>query len=263
MSSAVDVFRRVTPLALRVENARFAYPDGRQALDGVNLDVAPGERVAVLGPNGSGKSTLCQTLVGILRPQQGRIVIGDTELRRETLPQVRTQVGLVFQDPDDMLFLPTLWQDIAFGPANQGLAPAEISARVDAALALVGLADHAQRAPHHLSFGQRKRAATAAALSMRPGLLVADEPSSNLDPRGRRELAELLERLDQTLLLVTHDLPFALRLCPRAIVLDAGRMVWDGPLRTLLGRADVLEAHALELPEGFVLDDRSGASGDR
>jgi cobalt/nickel transport system ATP-binding protein len=263
VNADVEVFRRVAPVGLHVGHLRFAYPDGRRALDDVDLDIAPGERVAILGPNGSGKSTLCQTLVGILQPQHGRIIVDDIELRHETLPQVRSRVGLVFQDPDDMLFLPTLWQDIAFGPANQGLPPSEISARVDAALALVGLTDHAQRAPHHLSFGQRKRAATAATLSMRPGLLVMDEPSSNLDPRGRRELAELLEQLDQTLLLVTHDLPFALRLCPRAIVLDAGRMVWDGPLRTLLRHTDVLEAHALELPEGFILDDRAGAIGDR
>ena len=237
--------------ALVLHDVAFSYPDGHPALDGVSLVVAPGERVAVLGPNGAGKSTLCLHLNGVLRAQRGTVEVGGLRVERRDLSEVRRRVGLVFQDPDDMLFLPTVAEDVAFGPSNLGLGRAEVTRRVDAALAMVGMEAHRDRPPHHLSFGQRRRVAAAAALSMDPQVLVLDEPSANLDPRARREFAEILARLDLTLLLVTHDLPYALELCERAVVMDAGRIVADGPTRALLADDALLHAHALELPYGF------------
>jgi cobalt/nickel transport system ATP-binding protein len=157
----------------------------------------------------------------------------------------------VFQDPDDQLFMPTVGEDVAFGPRNLGLPEAEVAARVAAALEQVGMAGFADRPPHHLSFGQRRRVAVATVLSMDPEILVLDEPSSNLDPAARRELAEVLQALPVTLLMVTHDLPYAAQLCPRAVVLDGGVIVADGPTRDLLSDADLLAAHRLELPYGF------------
>jgi energy-coupling factor transporter ATP-binding protein EcfA2 len=160
-------------------------------------------------------------------------------------------VGIVFQDPDDQLFMPTVGEDVAFGPRNLGLPEAEVAARVDDALAQVGMAGSADRAPHHLSFGQRRRVAVATVLSMHPEILVLDEPSSNLDPAGRRELAEVLESLPVTLLMVTHDLPYAMQLCPRSVVLDGGAVVADGRTRDLLADQPLLARHRLELPYGF------------
>jgi cobalt/nickel transport system ATP-binding protein len=238
-------------VALR--HVRFAYPDGHLALDDVSLEIAAGERVAILGPNGAGKSTLCLHLNGILRPQSGTVSIGGVGIDDDTVQQARRRVGVVFQDPDDMLFMPTVGQDVAFGPANLGLSRPQIAERVDEALAMVDMTDHIDRPPHHLSFGQRKRVACAAVLAMRPEVLVLDEPSSNLDPRARREFGEILAGLEQTLLLVTHDLPYAWQLCGRAIIIDGGRIAADGPIMEILRDADLLARHALELPAGFVL----------
>jgi cobalt/nickel transport system ATP-binding protein len=187
----------------------------------------------------------------ILTPQRGSVRIGGLPVEGRNLKEVRRRVGLVFQDPDDMLFMPTVAQDIGFGPSNLGLPEDEVRRRVERALTMVGMAGAGERSPHHLSFGQRKRVAAAAALSMEPEVLVLDEPSSNLDPRGRREFGEILELLEQTLLMVTHDLPYALQLCDRALVIDAGRIVADGPIADLLGDAELLAAHDLELPAGF------------
>ncbi len=239
------------PPSLLVEDVAYAYPDGHQALYGVDLRVDPGERVALLGPNGAGKTTLVLHLNGVLRGGRGRVTVAGLPVEKRTLQEVRRRVGVVFQDPDDQLFMPTVGEDVAFGPRNLGLAEHEVTARVAAALDQVGMAGVADRPPHHLSFGQRRRVAVATVLSMHPEVLVLDEPSSNLDPAGRRELAEVLQSLPVTMLMVTHDLPYALQLCPRSVVLDGGVVVADGPTRELLADTDLLARHRLELPYGF------------
>jgi cobalt/nickel transport system ATP-binding protein len=242
------------PPSLEVSDLAFAYPDGHQALFGIDLVVESGERVAVLGPNGAGKTTFVLHLNGILSGGIGTVQVGGLEVRsddRETLREIRRRVGIVFQDPDDQLFMPTVRDDVAFGPANLGLRGAELGARVESALAAVGMAHVADRPPHHLSFGQRRRVAVATVLAMEPEILVLDEPTSNLDPASRRELAEVLDVLPVTLLVVTHDLPYALELCDRSIVLSAGTIVADGPTAEILADADLLRRHRLELPYGF------------
>ncbi|MGY1603011.1 energy-coupling factor ABC transporter ATP-binding protein [Geodermatophilus sp. SYSU D00815] len=239
-----------SPPSLLVEDLAFAYPDGHQALYGVDLRIERGERVALLGPNGAGKTTLVMHLNGILRGGRGRVEVAGLPVEGPALQEVRRRVGIVFQDPDDQLFMPTVGEDVAFGPRNLGLPEPEVAARVAAALAQVGMSGSADRPPHHLSFGQRRRVAVATVLSMHPEVLVLDEPSSNLDPAGRRELAEVLEALPVTMLMVTHDLLYALQLCPRAVVLDGGVVVADGPTRELLADPDLLAAHRLELPYG-------------
>jgi cobalt/nickel transport system ATP-binding protein len=240
--------------SLDVRGVYYAYPDGHVALRGVDLRIARGERVALLGPNGAGKTTLVLHLNGILHSGGGRVAVGGLAVDpgdRRRLGEIRSRVGIVFQDPDDQLFLPTVAEDVAFGPANAGLRGAELAARVDEALTAVGMAEHRDRAPHHLSFGQRRRVAVATVLAMRPEILVLDEPSSNLDPASRRELAEVLRALPVTLLMVTHDLPYAMELCSRAVIIDEGRIVADDATSTLLGNAPLLARHRLELPLGF------------
>jgi cobalt/nickel transport system ATP-binding protein len=252
----IEAHERTLPnasLALACDDLHFAYPDGHRALDGLSLVVEHGERVAVLGPNGAGKSTLTLHLNGILEPQRGSVTVSGLPVTQKHILEIRRRVGVVFQDPDDMLFMPTVHQDVAFGPANLGLSEAEVAERVTQALDMVGMRAYANRPPHHLSFGQRKRVAAAAVLSMQPEILVLDEPSSNLDPRSRREFGEILRRLDLTMLLVTHDLPYALELCHRAVIIDQGRIVADGPIRDVLADDELLRAHALELPAGFTL----------
>ena len=237
--------------SLEVAGLAFAYPDGHQALYGVNLRIDRGERVALLGPNGAGKTTLVLHLNGVLSGGSGRIEVSGLAVEPANLREIRRRVGVVFQDPDDQLFMPTVRDDVAFGPANLGLRGADLDERVREALVAVGMQDHADVPPHHLSFGQRRRVAVATVLAMRPDVLVLDEPSSNLDPASRRELADILTGLDVTLLMVTHDLPYALQLCERSLLMDGGRIVADGDTRDLLGDADLMTAHRLELPYGF------------
>ncbi len=239
--------------AVRVAGLEHVYPDGHRALAGVDLEVAAGERVAVLGPNGAGKTTLMLALNGVLTPTRGTVTIGETTVGRKTLREIRRRVGLVFQDPDDQLFMPTVAQDVAFGPANFGVGGAELTRRVAEALAAVSMTEHAERSPAHLSLGQRRRAALATVLACDPDILVLDEPSANLDPQARRVLAETLSGLAATLLVVTHDLPYAAQLCSRAVILDGGRVVGDGPMAEILGDAALLAAHRLELPWGFTV----------
>ncbi|MEN3611566.1 ABC transporter ATP-binding protein [Plantactinospora sp. ZYX-F-223] len=249
----MDTAPAADPPSLDVRGVQFSYPDGQVALRGVDLTVPRGERIALLGPNGAGKTTLVLHLNGILAGGAGTVTVGGLTVDRDraTLAEIRRRVGIVFQDPDDQLFLPTVAEDVAFGPANLGLRGAELAERVTEALEAVGMAEHRDRAPQHLSFGQRRRVAVATVLAMRPEILVLDEPSSNLDPAARRELAGILRRLPVTLLMVTHDLPYALELCDRSVILDTGRIVADGATAEILADADLLARHRLELPYGF------------
>jgi len=239
-----------TPV-LDVRGLAFAYPDGHQALFGVDLHVHRGERVALLGPNGAGKTTLVLHLNGILTAGAGKVAVSGLPVEKSNLREIRRRVGIVFQDPDDQLFLGSVRQDVAFGPANLGLSGAALEQRVMTALDQVGMADFADRPPHHLSFGQRRRVAVATVLAMEPEILVLDEPSSNLDPASRRELADILRSLDVTVLMVTHDLPYALELCPRSVVLSDGVVVADGRTFDVLTDGPLMAAHRLELPWGF------------
>jgi cobalt/nickel transport system ATP-binding protein len=241
----------VTPPSLLIEQLAYAYPDGHQALFGVDLRVERGERVALLGPNGAGKTTLVLHLNGLLTGGVGNVTVAGLPVEPVNFAEIRSRVGVVFQDPDDQLFMPTVRDDIAFGPANMGLTGDELDARVREALEQVDMWEFADRPPHHLSFGQRRRVAVATVLAMKPEILVLDEPSSNLDPASRRELADILRSLDVTVLMVTHDLPYALELCPRAAVLSDGVIVADGPTRDILLNDGLMRANRLELPFGF------------
>lgn len=243
----------MTP-SLRINELAFAYPDGNQALYGVNLVIEQGERVALLGPNGAGKTTLVMHMNGIHPAQHGFVEVAGERVdttNKEALRRVRGKVGIVFQDPDDQLFMPTVREDIAFGPYNLGLRDAELDAVVEEALDAVGMRDYIDRPPHHLSFGQRRRVAVATVLAMRPEILVLDEPSSNLDPASRRELAEILRSLQITLLMVTHDLPYALALCERSVILSGGVIAADGKTADILNDEALMKQHRLEGLTGF------------
>lgn len=232
------------PAALEVRALRYQYPDGTLALDGVSLRVAERERVALLGANGAGKSTLLLALAGIGRADGELLVLGEA-LTAESLPRLRAHVGLLFADPDDQLFSPTVFDDVAYGPLYMGLDEVEVRARVEEALAAVGVAELASRAPHRLSLGQRRRVALATVLSMGVPILALDEPSASLDPAARRRLVTLLADLGRTQLIATHDLALAAELCPRSVLLDRGRVVADGPTEELLADAPMLERHGL------------------
>jgi cobalt/nickel transport system ATP-binding protein len=242
--------------SLLIEDLAFAYPDGNQALFGVNLRVERGERVAILGPNGAGKTTLVMHMNGIHPAEHGSVSVAgeviDTK-DKDLLRRIRGKVGVVFQDPDDQLFMPTVGEDIAFGPYNMGIRGAELDAVIDQALALVHMSEFKDRPPHHLSFGQRRRVAVATVLAMKPEILVLDEPSSNLDPASRRELADILRSLEITILMVTHDIPYAYELCERSIILSGGIVVADGDTKTILSDSKLLSENRLELPVGFSL----------
>ncbi len=236
---------------LEVSGLSFAYPNGHAVLDDLDLRLASGERVALLGPNGAGKTTLALHLNGIHRADAGSIRVAGIELDDDTLTEIRRRVGMVFQDADDQLFMPTVAEDVGFGPANLGLSGAERDARVAEALSMVGAEGFGPRSPHHLSGGEKRRIALATVLAMRPDLVVMDEPTSGLDPAGRRELSDLLAGLDHAQLLITHDLPFALEVCPRSVIVSQGRVVADGVTAELLADTELLAAHRLELPFGF------------
>jgi cobalt/nickel transport system ATP-binding protein len=242
--------------SLEIKELAFAYPDGNQALYGVNLSIQKGERVALLGPNGAGKTTLVMHMNGIHPTSHGSIhVAGELvdSKNKESIKQIRSKVGIVFQDPDDQLFMPTVGEDVAFGPYNMGLRGAELNRVVDEALELVGMSEFKDRPPHHLSFGQRRRVAVATVLAMKPEILILDEPSSNLDPASRRELAEILRSLDITIVMVTHDLPYAFELCERSVILSGGIIVADNDTKVILKNQALLKSHRLELPVGFNL----------
>ena len=245
--------------AVHITDLRYSYDDGRRALAGVSLTIQPGEAVALVGPNGAGKSTLVLHLNGILMGQ-GSVCVAGVELSSRTVHEVRRKVGVVFQDPDDQLFMPTVFDDVAFGPLNMGLSEAEVRLRVTEALSQTGLAGFEERAPHHLSGGEKRAVSLATVLAMQPEILVLDEPTSGLDPRGRRRVIELLKPLSQTRLVVSHDLELVLELCARAVMMDAGVIVADGPTREVLADAALLARHGLEVPLSLKLR-RLGADG--
>jgi cobalt/nickel transport system ATP-binding protein len=232
---------------IEVERLTFAYPDGHPAIDDVSLAIAPGEKVALVGPNGAGKSTLMLHLNGILRSTAGRVRVCGMEVKDGNLGPVRAAVGLVFQDPDDQLFSPTVFDDVAFGPIYQGLPKEEVRRRVEDALSAVRMQDYTERVSHHLSVGEKKRIAIATVLAMEPEILVLDEPSAGLDPRARRGLINLLRELPQTMLTATHDMRMVQELFSRTVVMDGGRVVADGPTAQILGDEKLLEAHGLEV----------------
>lgn len=241
-----------TPV-IAVDSLSYRYPDGTEALNNVSLHIHPGERVALLGPNGAGKTTLILHMNGIHMPQTGSVAVSGTTLSNDTVMEIRRRVGVVFQDPDDQLFMTTVRQDVEFGPRNLGLEAAELDARVDAALAAVEVADLADRPPNHLSFGQKRRVAIAGVVAMQPDIIVLDEPTANLDPASRSELTDILSDLSITQLIVTHDLLYALEVCDRAVILDDGSVVADGPIREMLSDSELLERHRLALPKGVTI----------
>jgi len=232
---------------LKVADLHFTYPDGQAALRGTTLALQQGEKAALVGPNGSGKSTLMLTIIGIL-DGRGEIEVAGLPHTEENLPLIRSRVGLVFQNPEDQLFSPTVYEDVAFGPLHMGLSEEETRQRVEDALQMVGMADYAQRLSYHLSMGEKKRIAIATVLSMQPDLIILDEPSAGLDPKARRTLIELLRRLPQAMLVATHDLLMVRELLPRTIILDQGAVVADGNTQTLLADTSLLDQHGLELP---------------
>jgi cobalt/nickel transport system ATP-binding protein len=237
----------VGDIVIDVRGLSYAYPSGQVALQDVSLTVSAGERVAIMGPNGAGKSTLLMHLNGILRGH-GHIEIAGLALDDSHLRRIRALVGVVFQNPDDQLFSPTVYDDVAYGPLYMGLPRDEIARRVTAALAAVDMTGLEARMPHHLSLGQRKRISLATVLAMDPRILVLDEPSAGLDPRARRGLIALLLGLPQTLLVSTHDMRLARDLCERAVIMQAGRIVVDAPAAAVLSDAELLERYGLELP---------------
>ncbi len=236
---------------VEIQDLHYSYPDGTQALRGVSLRIVHGESVALVGANGAGKSTLLKHLNGCLTPEAGTVRVGGFPLTPKTLAQVRKTVGMVFQDPDDQLFMPLVREDVAFGPLNLGLPPEEVEERVRQALATVGAGHLADRPPYRLSAGEKRSVAIASVLSMEPSILVMDEPSSHLDPRARRQLIRLLSSFRHTKIIATHDLDMVLDLCPRTAVLREGRIAADGPTLEILQNEELLESCRLEKPLRF------------
>lgn len=233
---------------VQIKELHFAYPDGHVALRGINLNICDGEKVALVGPNGAGKSTLMLHLNGILNGGSGELSIAGMSLIEKNLPVIRAMVGLVFQNPDDQLFSPTVFDDVAFGPLHMGLTEDEVRRRVEAALAAVEMDGFGDRLSHHLSVGQKKRISIATVLAMKPQILILDEPSAGLDPRARRSLINLLRELPITMLVSTHDLRMVQELFPRMVIMDEGEIVADGLTAELLADQTLLEAHGLEKP---------------
>jgi cobalt transport protein ATP-binding subunit len=233
---------------LSVRDLHFSYHDEHLALRGVSFELCEGDKVALVGPNGAGKSTLMLHLNGILTGQGGDVIIGEDRITRDNLPAIRAMVGVVFQSPDDQLFSPTVFEDVAFGPLHMGLPKDEVVVRVDSALQAVRMSSYKNRLSHHLSVGEKKRIAIATVLSMNPQILILDEPSAGLDPRARRTLINLLRDLPITMLVSTHDMKLVDELFPRTIVMDEGRIVGDGDTKKILSDEKFLNEHGLEKP---------------
>ena len=238
---------------LTVNNISFEYPDGFKALENINLSLSKGERLAVLGPNGAGKTTLILHLNGILGNLNGQITLNNNSFSEENISKIRKSVGLVFQDPDDQLFMPTVLEDVMFGPKNFGFSDELVMKNSMKALEQVKMLQFKDKPPHHLSFGQKRKVAIASVLASEPELLVLDEPSSNLDPASRRELIDILKNLDVSIILVTHDLPMALEICNRSVILNNGKITANDETYKILKNEKVMADNRLELPFGFAL----------
>ena len=241
--------------AVRVEDVHYAYDDGTRALEGLSFEVEMGEKVAILGPNGAGKSTLLLILMGLLTPQSGKVYIQGREMNGKTAAELRRHIGLVFQDPDDQLFMPRVWDDVAFGPMNMQLSEEEVSQRVREALRSTGMSGYEDRMPHRLSQGEKKRIAIAGVLAMDPEILLLDEPTSDLDPAARSQLIELLKGLDQTVLIATHDIEAAIQTTQRAVVINKKKLA-EGPYSEIFADEEVLRLSKLRPPalQGLFLD---------
>jgi len=234
---------------ITVDNLTYSYPDGTEALRGINLELREGESVALMGPNGAGKTTLFLNLNGLLTGDAGNVsVFGNTLNGKKSLKEARRRIGIVFQNPEDQLFCPTVFDDVAFGPLNYGLPSEEVRLRVRDALKSVGMSGFEERVSYHLSFGEKKRISLATVLSMNPDAILLDEPTSNLDPRARRKVIEVIRSLEVAKVIATHDLEMALELCERGIIMDGGRVVADGRTEDILRNKGLLETHGLEVP---------------
>ena len=238
---------------LKINNLSYAYPDGHKALKGIDFSINQGESIAILGPNGAGKTTLILHLNGILGELKGEIEVDGLEYSSENIGKIRKTVGVVFQDPDDQLFMQTVIEDVMFGPKNFGYSNEESETNAVEALKMVGMENFQDRAPHHLSFGQKRKVAIATVLASKPKLLVLDEPASNLDPASRRDLIDILIKLDISIILVTHDLPMALEICERSLVLNEGTIKEDSLTKDILQNKQLMKENRLELPYGFAL----------
>jgi len=238
---------------LEISNLTYEYPDGYKALNEISFDLEEGDSLGILGPNGAGKTTLILHLNGILGELDGSIKLNNVEFVEDNLAEIRKTVGVVFQDPDDQLFMPTVLEDVMFGPKNFGFSQEASRENAEEALKMVGMNDYQEKAPHHLSFGQKRKVAIASVLASKPQLLVLDEPSSNLDPSSRRELIDILLSLEISIVLVTHDLPMALEICPKSIVVNSGLITENGKTIDLLTNNKVMRENRLELPYGFAL----------
>lgn len=230
---------------ISIKDFSYRYPDGTDALDDISLDIAAGEKVALIGPNGSGKSTLLLAMGAFLHGH-GSIVVGGVEANKKNAKQIRTAVGSVLQNPDEQLFMPTLLEDVAFGPLNMALGDDEVQKRSRDAIGIVGLDGMEGKAPHHLSAGQKRSAAIATILSMAPKIITMDEPDTSLDPRSRNNLTALLKSLTQTLIIATCNIPFAAALCKRVVLIDSGKIIADGPAEKIITDEELMRSHGLE-----------------
>ena len=238
---------------LKINNLSYSYPDGHEALIDISFSVQKGESIAILGPNGAGKTTLILHLNGILGNLSGEIEVAGLEYTNENIAKIRETVGVVFQDPDDQLFMPTVIEDVMFGPKNFGYSNEEAEKNAVEALKMVGMDNFQDRPPHHLSFGQKRKVAIATVLASKPRLLVLDEPASNLDPASRKDLIEILKNLNISIILVTHDLPMALEICERSLILNEGEIKEDSETKTILKNEKIMKENRLELHYGLSL----------
>jgi len=233
---------------LEAKELHFTYPDGNKAVNGISFLVNHGEAVGIIGANGAGKSTLLLLMMGVIFPEKGEVMVGDVHVTKKTLPMIRQRLGLVFQDPDDQLFMTTVYDDVAFGPRNYKLEEKEVEERVLKALELVGILHLKDRAPYKLSGGEKRTAAIASVLSMQPDVLIMDEPTASLDPKSRRRIIQLLKSFKHTKIITSHDLDMIMEICDRILVIKDGEILADGETSEILSNAELLDRCGLEMP---------------